>query len=225
MKKIHYKNIGFPKTGTTWIYKQLLNHPDIDGHVDQNFKEYFPSKLELYKKKYEKYDISYNLHTSTFTCAYGEDNYAMPKNIGDIATHITMILRNPYDLLNSYVNYMKNINPNSKMDIYFSDIDNSSFQNFTNFQRIFDNWDQSSIPVKYMFYDDLVKDQVSFFYEICDYLGIRRIMNTTMPPVLVTNKKLTLLFDNKDMINYINRNISLIEKKFNKDLSHWKRDT
>ena len=59
MKILHYRNIGFPKTGTTWLHTQFLYHPNIDCKPNLNDKEYVGNTKEEYIKKYEKYDISY----------------------------------------------------------------------------------------------------------------------------------------------------------------------
>ena len=60
MKKIHYRNIGFPKTGTTWLWSKLIRHPDIDGKLGDTFKEFRAKNYLDYRKIYEKYSISIN---------------------------------------------------------------------------------------------------------------------------------------------------------------------
>ena len=70
MKNVHYRNIGFPKTGTTWLWSKLMQNPDVDCKINhlnryQN-KEFRAKTLSDYKKQYEKYVVSINFDTHIF---------------------------------------------------------------------------------------------------------------------------------------------------------------
>jgi hypothetical protein len=89
-------------------------------------------------------------------------------------------------------------------------------------ENIFYNWDKCKLPVKYMFYDDLVSGAERFFYEVCDYIGIKRRYKD-IGVKFKTEIVSPLVFDNEDIIKYINTGISVIEDRLGRDLSHWKK--
>lgn len=223
MRKIHYRNIGFPKTGTNWIWVQLMQHPLVDGKLNVSYKEHRDKDLMSYRKIYEKFDISVNLDTHVFYDMYDENYYARPENIHEHTTHITMILRSPYEVLNSMYNMERNRNPNIIHDkTEYTNISNI-VKRYADFDHIFKYWDICKLPIKYMFYDDLVNDPKKFMHDICAYIGIKEFYNASKGITFPTDKKDPLVFDNIDAIDYINRGISVIEDKLGRDLSHWKQ--
>lgn len=221
MRKIHYRNIGFPKTGTNWIWAQLYNHPQIDGRFDVAYKEFRGRDLSDYKKVYNNYNITYNLDTHIFT-----DNikdYLRPEHIHQYTTHLTMIFRNPYEVLNSMYNMDKNLNTHLSIDKKeYTNIDCHRVKMYSDTKHIFEYWDNCKLPIKYMFYDDLQNDPKKFIYEICEHLGLKPFHNSKRGITFPTEKNNPLVFDNKDTIEYINRGISVIEDRLGRDLSHWK---
>jgi hypothetical protein len=224
MKKIHYRNIGFPKTGTNWLWQQLGTHPQIDGRFnDVSYKEYRTVDLVSYIKVYEKYDITYNMDVNVFQ-QHDPDHYLRPENIHHHTTHITMFLRNPYEVLNSMYNMEKNRNPNFNVskEMYIN-ISSPIVKRYSDIQEIFDYWENSIIPVKYMFYDDLVENPKQFMFDICEHIGLKSFYNDKKKKVFVTEKNDPLVFDNQTSIDYINKNISVVEDTFKRDLSHWKK--
>lgn len=224
MKRIHYRNLGFPKTGTNWLWLQFMQHPLVDCKLDHRYKEYRGQDLASYKKVYEKYDVSLNLDTHVFYDMYDENYHARPENIHEHATHLTMILRNPYEVLNSMFNMEKN--RDSKLDIrkeQYTNIDSDIVKRYSDFKNIFRYWSSCKLTIKYMFYDDLVNDSKKFMYDICDHIGIKPFCNTSRGVAFPTDKKDPLVFDNQSTIDYINKGICDVEEFLNKDLSHWKQ--
>jgi hypothetical protein len=212
MKSIHYRNIGYPKTGTTWLYYQLLYHPNVDGKVFLHEKE-FVAKSEIeYKEKYQNYDVSFNLDTHLF------QNY----NNLFYSTHLSCIFRNIYQLLNTWYNYIKNTNMNIKMDqkTYLS-LDNPNIQMFTNTKKLFNDWEGHN--VKFLFYDDLERDNKEFMYSICDFLNIPRYHDPRIKVKFKTKITEQLVYEDKEIISCINEAISIIEDNTHRDLTHWKK--
>lgn len=220
MKKIHYRNIGFPKTGTNWLWVQLMNHPEVDCKLNSNFKEYRGNSLESYKKIYEKYDVSINLDVHAYDRFLPEEHYLSIERIHEHTSHITMIFRNPYEVINSMYNMERNRNVNYNFT-QAQHIENC-YQTYSNTESIFNNWDRCKLPVKFMFYDDLVSNSEKFFYDVCDYIGVKRHYKD-IGIKFKTDIKSPLVFDNEDIIKYINTGISVIEDRLGRDLSHWKR--
>lgn len=220
MRKIHYRNIGFPKTGTNWLWVQLMRHPQVDCKLESNYKEYNVSNLALYKKLYEKYDVSINLDVHVYDRLLPENHHLSIEKIHEHTTHITMILRNPYEIINSMFNMEKNrnINYNLTPDEHI----NKCYKTYSDFTKIFSDWERCVLPVKYMFYDDLLNDPENYFYDICDYIGIKRHYKD-IGVKFKTEIKTPLTFDNDEIIKYINTGISVIEDRLDRDLSHWKK--
>lgn len=222
MKKIHYKNLGFPKTGTNWLWLQLMKHPQIDGKLDINYKEYSAPDLSSYKKIYENFDVSVNLNTHTFHNVI-DDHFTSPKHIHEYTSHISMILRNPYDVLNSMYNMDKNRNPNFKSSKEeYTNSNSNIVKMYSNFEFIFDFWKECKLPVLYLFYDDLVKEPKEFVHTICEHIGITPFYDPNRGVAFQTDKKDPLVFDNQESIDYINKGISVIEDRLGRELSHWK---
>ena len=175
MRKIHYRNIGFPKTGTTWLYHQLVLHPDIDHKPQLMHKEFEGKSKEDYIKLYQNHDVSFNLRTNLFL---------VPDQLYH-ATHISMFLRNPYEILNSYHNYFKrfpNYNMNAKSFVSF---DNWYFNSLTDMNKVFNDWNRHDI--RFFFYDDLVSDPKKFLHDICDFIGISKWYDPRINVVFKTN--------------------------------------
>lgn len=224
MKRIHFRNIGFPKTGTTWLWYQLISHPEVDAKINLIFKESLGRNLEEYKKPYEKYNVSMNLHTHTFNIDFPLNHYCLPELVSEYTTHVTFRFRNPYELLNSYYNYIKNTNPNATFTAKdYLTVDSGSVKMFCDVKKIFDNWNKCKANFKYMFYDDLVNDPKKHMYEICEFLGINKFYDPKIKVKFKTDIKEQLIFDDKKLIKYINDNICVIEDTLKRDLSHWKK--
>jgi hypothetical protein len=211
MRELHYRNIGFPKTGTTWLWLQLMSHPEIDGKFDHSVKEFHTADKEKYNQKYLNFNKTVNLNTYAFL---------NPDQLTS-ATHLSFIFRNPYELLTSWFNYLKNTNPNIKMsaESYLS-FDNSNFKMFTNVSYIFDIIQR--YDVKYFFYDDLKLDNKQFFYNICDFLGIKKIYDARIQHIFKTEIKEPLEFS-YEIKKYVNESIHKIEDFVKRDLSNWKK--
>jgi hypothetical protein len=211
MKKLHYQNIGHPKTGTTWVYHQLLYHPQVDCKPDLNYKEYDPHTKEDYLNFYKDYDISFNLRTLTFL---------NPQKLHH-ATHISCTFRNLFDLLNTWYNYLHyNPNYNTSMNDFLS-LNDYNFKLITDVEKIFEQW--KDYDVKWLFYDDLAADNKSYLHSICDYLGLERYYDPRIKVKFKTNITKQILFDDENIIKYINDKIKIIEDHTHRDLTHWKK--
>lgn len=224
MKLLHYRNIGFPKTGTTWLWRQLQSNPSIDGLLPDIHKEFFCASFTTYERIYRRFNRSINLNTFIFDLDPEHGLYTFPDKIHEHTTHLSFTFRNPYELLNSWYNYIKYSNPNLILDQNtFLRLDDPNVIRFTNVQKIFDNWSAIKIPFKILFYDDLLIDPKKYLFDICDFLNIEKFYNHRLGVIFKTDIKEQLQFDNSEIISYINESISIIEKHTNRNLSHWKK--
>ena len=177
MKKIHYKNIGLPKTGTTWLWLQLSTHPDIDmfttntthqdprqpiysivnGEVIPNrpcftLKEQKYSSKEEYLNFYSKYDISLHFDTWFFKECFN-DTKSWQNEISRESSHVSVSLRNPYDLINSWYNFMGKKNGISgRISLQRMPL---AFHHLTNYKNMFAELSSYTNKVKILFYDDM----------------------------------------------------------------------
>lgn len=219
MKLIHYRNIGYPKTGTNWLWLQLMNNKRVDARFAINYKEYKGRNLEHYKKLYEKYNVSVNLNTHTFCELKNDDHFEHPNNIGNHTTHITFIFRNFYEVLNSMFNMEKNRNQQFRLSQ--NEFKTSRVPYYFDIEKIFNYW--KSCNIKFLFYDDLKKDPKQFYHDICDYIGIDRDYKSDIGIKFSTNVTEQLNFIDVDVIKYMNDNISKLEDLSKRKLSHWKK--
>lgn len=222
MRVVHYKNIGLPKTGTTWLSLQLSRNPFIDAQVDIHHKEYRPDTFTEYSNFYEKYDVSFNFDINAYMFQDDTNHYLRPENITDYTTHITMSLRNPYELLDSLYNFSLNRGGSQDNKSSYTKIDGDILAKYFNYKKIFHYWSVCKLPIKYMFYDDLCNDPKQYVYDVCDYIGVGRFYSN-INFKLETDYKDPLVFDDSKVIDYINDSISVIEEKTNRDLSTWKK--
>ncbi len=220
MRKIHYRNLGYPKSGTTWLYVQLRSHPEVDGKLRDSYKEFTSINLQEYKKAYQDYDVSINCNPRVFTSLKSEDHFEHPIHIHEYTTHLTVSFRNVYEVLTSLYNMKKHLDHNFKTTV--EDFVGSQSEFYKDLEKTFEYWNKCKLPIKYMFYDDLVNDPKQYFYDVCDYIGIKRSYKD-IGVKFKTHINTPITFDNTDIINYINESISVIENYTNRNLSHWKK--
>jgi hypothetical protein len=225
MKRIHYRNIGFPKTGSTWLWLQFMSHPEVDCKLQMVYKEYRRSTLETYSKMYENYDVTVNLDTHVFINPLEEleDCFFSPTNIHGHTTHLSMTFRNPYEILESMFNMEKNRNPNYNFTT--DDFTNLNIgKTYVDMDSFFSVWEPCKLNIRYQFYDDLASNSKQYFEDLCLFLGISPSYDSKIGIKFKTQKHEPLIFENREVIQYINSQIGLIEEKCNRDLSHWKKE-
>ena len=238
MKKIHYKNIGLPKTGTSWLWFQLCNHPKIDmfDHTkilpQKENGDWWPLKEQKFSSKeeyinfYSKYNISVNFDTWFLKDSYTNAR-SWQNEIVKESSHLSVSLRNPYDLLNSWYNfYDKKINTNYKN---FLSLDNQTFSYLTDYRKMFSQLQmyKNKTKIKILFYDDLNEDCEGYLKNVCDFMGI----SYNYDPIIGTKVILPTLYsdqltiDDEKITMHINENICRVEDFTQRDLSHWKKNT
>jgi hypothetical protein len=247
MKKIHYKNIGLPKTGTTWLWLQLSAHPDIDmfttnqdptkplhkitatGEVIPTnplwkIKEkIFPSKEE-YLNFYSTYDISLNFDTWFANEAF-IDTSSWQNEIIKESSHISVSLRNPYEVVSSWYNFFEKKNNSNHEN--FPKLIHPGFCYLTTYKTMFEQLAPCKDKVKILFYDDIKNDHEKYLKEVYDFIGLSynyypMFGNKIMGPTVYHDP---LTITDEGVIMHINENICRIEDFTHRDLSHWKKNT
>ena len=68
MKHIHYVNLGYPKTATTWLFENLIQYPGIDynGIKENSYLPNIGYPLDPYINYYWPYNISLSFAPNQF---------------------------------------------------------------------------------------------------------------------------------------------------------------
>jgi Sulfotransferase domain len=220
MKKIHYINIGYPKTGTTWLYNNLLEHEQIDhDYIKENDFLVLPFQtLTDYTLPYETKTISLNFSNTQWRM--------QPKLIrwlDQYVTHASIIIRNPYVWMDSFYNFSQQRGKYPK-NLSSTDIFNLCIrQKYFNYAETIKKWQKNLIKNKLhvFFYDDLNNDPNKFYSHVLNLLELEnRAANTKK--MVVTNY-ISRHNYTEEQIKILNEHICQLEKLQNRDLSHWKR--
>jgi hypothetical protein len=220
MKKIHYVNLGYGKCGTSWLYHMLIRYPGIDHEPDtssRNRKEYkylervgYP--FEGYVKYYEDSDISLG-----FSPDYWMLDSKQLLQLDTVATHYSVMIRNPYEAINSIHNFMKENSPLPSDMIKIRHFD----YGFTiaRMQRLLTK------PIQIICYDDIQDNYKSVLENIISHLGLE-YSNEYFESI--TNEKVNSTVYHKyldftaDEIKILNDSIDRTSEYTGRDLSHWK---
>ena len=198
MKKLHLLNIGLPKTGTTWLFKQIEKQSWFDQtnivkennliEKDQNFEQYI--------SKYCNYDYTANFNTRFHTL--GSSYIKLLRNIE--SSRVSIILRNPFEQLVSYYYHCINCFPSYKQKGY-EDPDKSLFEwtqdylqikALTDYSKIIDRWMNFFPNLKIFVYDDLLNDPDTFLQKYSEDMNLPLCKNIDPTPILVGNYNIDL---------------------------------
>ena len=181
MKKKHYQNVGFPRSGTSWAWQSLVNHPDIfkstnfiktrnftNNNKEPKFGTWTSEKIENripvdvtpILEKYNEYDISLCFNTFDFLCTSEEI-----QRIEAYTTHASLTLRNPYEVVSNYYVYHKAMFPKKDYTV-------NELMNMFDFSNTVERWLSFKNKFKVFVYDDLLQDQHQYYKDICDFIEV-----------------------------------------------------
>lgn len=239
MKKVHYQNIGFPRTGTTWLWQSLISHPEvfkstnviktrnfIHNNKEPRFKLWttenivnrIPEDVTPIVEKYKDYDISLCFNTFDFRCTTEEIS-----RIESYTTHASITLRNPFEIVSNYYAYVNNNDefPTNQRELYTVDYLTNDLFDFAN---TVERWFSFKNKFKVFVYDDLVEDKASYYKDVCEFIGLEP-NNSTAKKI----NSISLYTDNYVPINFtdeqcmiLNNNIDKLSSLLNRDFTHWK---
>lgn len=201
---IHYVNIGLPKTGTTWLYKNLKRSTEIDYNKAKEPPVSLLADQNQYCSYFSGYTNSVNFQTNLWKIDYDQMTF-----LKTYASHISIILRNPYTYANSMYNFHNSKNEHSE---YIN-----SIKQYLDYTEILKRWQTEKLKV--FFYDDICNNPQDFMDKITSYIGIDPI-KVHKEHVNVTRYYDSLIFDNntKDVLNYY---IIKLENFLDLDLKNW----
>lgn len=218
MKHIHYVNLGYPKAATTWLFENLIQYPGIDynGIKENSYLPNIGYPLDPYINYYWPYNISLSFAPNQFQL-----DSKQYKDLNQLATHFSIVLRNPYQIISSLINRYgaKNLNSYTKDLIKL---------NFFDYQRVVARMISSGLtkPILVLYYDDIEKNPIDVLKTVINHLELpvnQDFFNSyTNTKINSTNHTQEILFDYEET-TIINEWIDRASEYFNKNLEHWKR--
>ena len=214
MKKIHYINVGMPKSGTTALFMNLLDHPDIDYQGIKENSMFITDKKTIaeYIEYYENYDVSMNFNPAIWAI----EKYKIEELLS-VTSHISIIFRNPFEYIRSLYYFIpSSSNSEDFFEMLFEQKD-------INYSAILSRWIKlvKNKPFKVLFHHDLSSRDNSL-HEITKFLGLKdcNLLNNQYNVSMQKNKE--FLFTNSQIL-ILNKMIDRFEKMINRSLG-WKKD-
>jgi hypothetical protein len=192
LKKLHLLNIGFPKTGTTWLFKEISKQKWFDQKDIE--KEKFiiekTKKIDDYISLYNSYNYSANFNTNSYRL--GIYYIRLLKNIKNCK--VSLIIRNPYECYWSYYQeHTVKLNSHSqiqKKDFFTWTKDMLNIKADSSWSKIIDRWVQVFPNLKIFYYDDLKENPTKFYYEYSKKMNLPKSKNINTTPENVTKTSL-----------------------------------
>lgn len=268
MKEIHFQIVGFPRTGTTWLWNSLINNRKIFETTSFKEKSQLREKLlkELkenvwqeqnldlllkdsseYTEQYKKYNITLNFRPLTFLL--GRQHI---EKIAKYTTHAAIIMRNPYEILDSFYNMQINIARRPDLDEFsnssgyekFSidwmtykksnphargnnaeDVLNFYIKQFDFFNTVC-RWLEFKNKFKIFYYEDLLAEPATFYKNVCDFIMLEpnnEIKKSVNSTSEITQNKIVKFNYLPYQIETINRQIDQLSGTLQRDFKTWKR--
>jgi hypothetical protein len=204
-----------PRSGTTWLFDQLINHSMVDyrGIKEHKFFIEKGTPLSEYIDYYKSFNISINMNPLNWTM----DNQLLLE-LDLLVTHYSIGFRNPYEFLNSWFNYA---NFKSHRSDFF--VKEQLELNMADYKKILKRIkDHVGKQILVLTYDELISNPIKYLNTVTDHLGISNHRRPTLIPINMSTEKQKLQFTDKEVI-IINNLIHNFSDSIDKDLTHWLR--
>ena len=217
MKQKHILNIGLAKCGTSWLWEQLRQHPDVCFDGLEKEPPYFLETLDFdaYKKTYQDYDISANFHVATW-----QIDQCLIQQFDSVVTHASIIVSDPYLFIERFYNWL----PQEMSQSAFVDMCITS--RHVGYEAVVHRWIKNLAPGKFkvLIYDDLVDHPDEFLSDYFKFCGLRDVQIPAAEKVVNKNsqQKVPMVFSALQ-IELINQEISEFEQLTGRDFSGWRR--
>ncbi|MCK5061003.1 sulfotransferase domain-containing protein [Candidatus Parcubacteria bacterium] len=205
---VDFIGIGAQKAATTWIYKCLLEHPEIDGYSGK--ESHFFSKDRNYNKKIRYYQSLFSQCESNkiigeFSTSYLTDKNA-PARIYNHFPNVKIIvsLRNPVD---RFISRYRHIQGKNKKLNYLSILDatrrNPELIEFGLYAKYLKNY-FDLFPrknIKIVFYEDILVKPHKTVKQLYQFLNVDNIFQ----PSIVITKLNTAAIQKSKIFKFINK--------------------
>jgi hypothetical protein len=209
----HIVNIGLPRSGTSWLWHCAGFEPHGDKENTILMKGL---DFDWYIKYYNKYQVSANFQPNLW-CVDRE----IIRFVHQHATHITFIVRNPFDFVERYVDWIRHEQEVAVL------VDFILSRKFINYKDIADRWSAGAVKFQVFFFDDLEQNPSAFFKDYATFCQLPVAENNMFNYNTVVNanpkqEKIKIAFTDKQ-VAMINSEIDRFQSIVNRDLTHWKK--
>jgi hypothetical protein len=220
MKNKHILNIGYPKTSTTWLWRQLSYQPWFSQPREKENEDLILGvSVSDYAKQYLNFNITANFCTSNFAL----DRYIINQLSQNRNIFPTLILRNPFDYHWSMFNFTKS----SASDNYSDSLKNLIDQEwYSNHSKIINRWQQYFDHDRFFIfsYDEICIDSEKFFLKYCDKLQLPKVYKITNNRINVTDYSESDRRLDDEIVEKINQEIDNMQPMISFNIQHWKQD-
>lgn len=210
----HIVNIGYPRSGTSWLWNCSGFAP---RHDKENTLLMDDLNFDQYVKYYSQYRISANFQPNLWHV-----DTEIIKFVQQHASHITLIVRNPFDFVERYIDF---INPDQ--------VPTETLMNYViysgsiKYRDVATRWGSSAKKFQIFYFDDLEKNPFRFLTEYMAFCQIPVVKNPNIDYNLKFNanpkkEKIKINFT-KDQIDFINHEIDLFQSVVDRNLTQWKK--
>jgi hypothetical protein len=209
----HIVNIGLPRSGTTWLWKCGEFEPKGDKENDILMKSL---EFDRYIKYYNQFQVSANFQPNLW-CVDRE----IIQFVQQHATHITFIVRNPFDFVERYFDWIHRDQEVAALVNYILS------RKFINYKNIVDRWSTGAAKFQVFFFDDLDQNPSAFFKEYMSFCQLPVVENNMFDYNKQVNanpkqKKIKIDFTDKQILA-INSEIDRFQSIVDRDLTRWKK--
>jgi hypothetical protein len=209
----HIVNIGQARAGTSWLWK-CANFNPAYGKENNILRESLD--FDQYIKYYNQYQVSANFQVSLW-----QVDREIIQFVQKHASHITFIVRNPFDFVERYFDFIYQEQDKKTLTQYLVST------GYVNYRDIVDRWAIGAKKFKIFFFEDLANNPKIFFKEYMAFcqLPIAKTDAFNYNTIVHANpkqEKIKLEFTN-DQIDFINHEIDQFQSIVDKDLTHWKK--
>ena len=209
----HIVNIGYPRCGTSWLWRCAKFEPVHDKEnkilmTDLNF--------DRYQAHYNQYQVSANFQTNLWHV-----DREIISFVHQHASHISIILRNPYNFSERYFDWIHR--PQNQSDL----VNYIVSAGFLNYYDVVTRWMPGARKFKIFFFEDLESSPQQFFEDYMSFceLPIANSQHINYNTKINANPKLkkTTIEFTENQILFINQEIDKFQQLVDRNLSHWKK--
>jgi hypothetical protein len=219
MIKKHLLHIGMPRSGTTWLWHNVLPALDESARISKKENDilFSTANIATYQKHFNQYQISANMNPNIWML-----DTSIIQDLNNCTTHVSMTFRNPFDFANSFLNLINDgiKTQNSPTDFVDFLIESNSLSYATVWQRWSSNYYGK---IKFFLFDDLISNSKKFCYDIYNFyeLDTKLISSNVVNQKINVNKQCMTINFSKNQIDCINNEINNFSKLTNICLDHW----
>lgn len=209
----HIVNIGYPRCGTSWLWTHAGFQPTQDKEnqilmTSLNFKHYL--------NYFGQFDVSANFQPNLWYV-----DREIIKFVQQHATHISIIVRNPYNFVERFYDWIHRTQLQADLVNY---IINSGYVRYCD---VINRWRSDTVKFKIFLFDDLQSDPQTFlqnYLTFCALPAKTDHKSDLYKPINANPKQIrTTLKFTAAQINVVNQEIDKFQQLVDRDLSHWKK--